>query len=82
MTYILIYRQAVDTPAKREALRKYSEAYISIQKPQEDAMAQLQLQKAQGTGGSAGGRSSQSTSMAMNNVAQSSPMSTGIATIA
>ena len=39
MTYILIYRQALDTKAKAKALKEYEDAYMLIQKPEEEAKA-------------------------------------------
>ena len=48
MTYILIYRQALDTPAKAKVLMQYEEAYITIQKPEEDALAQQAMMMGQG----------------------------------
>jgi len=39
MTYILVYRQALDTPAKEKALRMFEEAYLTIQSPEEEAKA-------------------------------------------
>ena len=63
MTYILIYRQAMETDAKREALEQYEQAYMKLQKPQEAQLPSWQW-------------SSAVTGIAMNNVnqmAQTSP---------
>jgi len=39
MTYLLIYKQALDTPAKAKAVAQYQEAYLTIQKPMEMPVA-------------------------------------------
>lgn len=39
MTYLLIYRQALDTKAKAKVIMQYEQAYTTIQKPEEEAKA-------------------------------------------
>ena len=42
MTYLLIYKQGLDTPAKAKVMEAYTIAYTTIQKPQEMSQAQGQ----------------------------------------
>jgi len=75
MTYILIYRQALDTKAKADVLGKYEQAYTTIQAPQEAEQAAMAGEQGTGQG------NPQTANTALNNLNQNSNTSTGIATI-
>ena len=77
MTYILIYRQALDTQAKAKALMQYEQAYVTIQKPEEDALAQQAMMMGQG-GASTGVANPQTANTALNNLSQGASSPSGI----
>jgi len=79
MTYILVYRQALDTPAKEKALRMFEEAYLTIQSPEEEAKAlQERILGGSNWAGDVAMWNPQTANTALNNLNQGVAISTGI----
>lgn len=69
MTYLLIYRQALDTKAKAKAIMQYEQAYTTIQKPEEEAKAMQAMMMGKG-GETTGISNPQTANTALNNLNQ------------
>lgn len=78
MTYILIYRQALDTKAKAKVLMQYEEAYTTIQKPEEEAKAMQAMMMGRWGESNTGVWNPQTSNTALNNLNQGSQQASGI----